>query len=241
MNVVSGTLSQDFNLVIREIFANFAWQKGMRTLILDFDGTIADTREAIFACVSSTLTFLNLPIADEASVRQVIGLPLKDTFTKAGISDENLIQQCIKTYREKFAEICGKYICLYPGVKETLAILKENNINIAVASSRGKASLVDLLSCLGIAEYIDIAYGEQDVTHPKPAPDMVFALMDYFKATSGDALVVGDTTFDIEMGKNAGCATCGVTYGNHTLEQLLSRCPDFTTDSFSKIPKFMGL
>lgn len=213
----------------------------MRTIILDFDGTIADTRMAIFATVQSTLKHLSLPVPDEQSVRQVIGLPLRDTFTKAAnITDEGLIQECVTFYRSRFNEICKDYIQLYPGVKETLKALKKEGMQITIASSRGKESLLTLLNALGIAEDVDLIIGEQDVVQTKPAPDMVDLILHETDTPKEEALVVGDTIFDIMMGKNAGVKTCGVTYGNHTREKLLTSNPDYLVDDFSQLATLLS-
>lgn len=208
----------------------------MRTLILDFDGTIADTTQAIIATVEYTLRHFGLPIADEEEIRNVIGLPIHDTFSKAAkIADENLITECIKEYRANFNRICDDLICLYPGVTETLEDLHKNGIAITVASSRGKNSLLHLLDKLGIALFVSLVVGEEDVTHTKPAPDAVNLILSATQTSPEDALVVGDTIFDIEMGKNADVLTCGVTYGNHLEEKLRAACPNYLIDGFDEL------
>lgn len=208
----------------------------MRTIILDFDGTVADTSVAILATVKSTLEHFNLPTPDEQAIRQVIGLPLRDTFTKAAnLTDESLIQACITYYRSGFNDVCKNTILLYPGVKETLAKLRHAGLLITIASSRGKDSLLTLLDTLDIKEYMDIIIGEQDVALTKPAPDMVNLILRQTDTIKEEALVVGDTVFDIMMGKSAGVKTCGVTYGNHTKERLLTSNPDYLVDNFSEL------
>lgn len=206
----------------------------MKTIILDFDGTIADTQGVIVATMLDTFSRLGLPDVDEDEIRPTIGLPLWDMFAMlCGITDKEMIDRCVKTYRDCFMSHCEGNVILYPGVAETLTKWKQDGMTLAIATSRGRDSLIPMLRSLGILHLIDMTVTVEDVEHAKPAPDMVLKILAATGTDSADALVVGDTTFDIEMGKAAGCKTCGVTYGNHSREQLLTAEPDFVVDVFS--------
>lgn len=206
----------------------------MKTIILDFDGTIADTQGVIVATMLDTFSRLGLPDVDEDEIRPTIGLPLWEMFAMlCGITDKEMIDRCVDTYRDCFMSHCEGNVSLYPGVAETLTKWKQDGMTLAIATSRGRDSLIPMLRSLGIHHLIDMAVTVEDVEHAKPAPDMVLKILAATGTDSADALVVGDTTFDIEMGKAAGCKTCGVTYGNHSREQLLTAEPDKVVDVFS--------
>ncbi len=208
----------------------------IKTLILDFDGTIADTRQCIIETVRQTLLRIGAPQASDSAIQEVIGLPLHDTFAKAaGITDEAIITQAVTTYRELFDDICRKTVRLFPNVAETLQSLHNGGVTITIASSRGKKSLSDLLDWLGIAPYITHVLGEQDVANKKPAPDMALHLLSLTHTEADHALVVGDTRYDIMMGQDAGCRTCGVSYGNHTAEALQQQGADYIIDDFAQL------
>lgn len=70
---------------------------------------------------------------------------------------------------------------------------------------------------------------------PKPAPDMVLYLLGELKADADRTLVVGDTTYDLDMGKSAGCRCCGVSYGNHSRERLMESASDYIIDCFKEL------
>lgn len=212
----------------------------MQTLILDFDGTIADTGKVILATVAHTLQRLGCPKVEEEEVRKLIGLPLRDMFSKAArITDEALLQKCIEVYRADFNDFCGEHLRLYPEVRETLEALKLRGTTLAIASSRGRASLLELLERLEIAHLFGAVVGEEDVEHTKPAPDAVHRILDATGTAPQEALVVGDTVFDIAMGRAAGTATCGVTYGNHPAERLLTAGPTHLIPRFGELLKIM--
>ncbi|MDR0232676.1 MAG: HAD family hydrolase [Dysgonamonadaceae bacterium] len=208
----------------------------MKTIILDFDGTIADTRNSIIQTLQNVAEKLGLPNANESDIKNLIGLPLRDTFIQAyHISNENDLQNAIKLYRTIYNEFCLNTVELYPNVKSTLETLFSKNIILTVASSKGKDVLSVLLKRLEIIEYITLVLGEQDVTNKKPAPDMVLRILEETKTLPKDALVVGDTIYDIEMGQRAECVTCGVTYGNHNETQLKEQGADFIINDFIKL------
>lgn len=208
----------------------------MKTIILDFDGTIADTKYSIIQTVQATLKELGLPEANEDDIKNVIGLPLKDTFTKAAhIQDIDIIEKAITVYREKYNSISLETVCLFPNVEYVLKELYQQGKTITVASSKGKSALLLLLEKLNISQYISLIFGEQDVKNKKPSPDMALLILDKTQSVAQDTLVVGDTIYDIAMGQGANCITCGVTYGNNTKEQLESQKADYIIDDFKEI------
>lgn len=207
----------------------------MKTLILDFDGTIADTKESIICTVQETLRELKEDKVDEKEIEKRIGLPLKSTFVEAAHLQGDTLDMAVKIYREKYNDICFDTVKLFPNVKATLRKLHDKGITITVASSKGKDALTSLLKHLGISQYITLIFGEQDAVNKKPAPDMALLIMQKTNSKGEETLVVGDTIFDIAMGQAARCKTCGVTYGNNTKSQLKEKNPDYIIDDFSKI------
>jgi HAD superfamily hydrolase (TIGR01509 family) len=108
-------------------------------------------------------------------------------------------------------------------------------IRMAIVTSRDRLSLDLILQNNGIDNYFETVVTVDDHLTPKPAPDMVLALLERMKIRAGETLVVGDTTFDIEMGNRAGCRTCAVTWGNHSHEVLASVCPDMIIDELDSL------
>lgn len=205
----------------------------MRTLILDFDGTIADTSAAIISAFCKTFEKLDLPTPADGEIRQTIGLPLRDAFAQlSGMTEDAAIDRGVDTYRSLFDDSADGSIVIYPGVKETLEQLKAAGVILTVASSRSHKSLPGMLDRLGIAPLIDMVVAAEDVEAAKPAPDMVLKILEATHTAPYDALVVGDTTYDIEMGHAAGTRTCAVTYGNHPTERLIAAHPNYMIDLF---------
>ena len=209
----------------------------MAAIIFDFDGTLADTQRGIIATAQEVLRRMGFPPADERALAATIGLPLRENITRgAGLSDEEA-DRAVVIYREIFETFAIPAITLFPGVESVLATLAARGVPMAVASSRGQHSLEGLMHHLGLDRYIPLSFvfGVETAARPKPAPDILYVILGKLGAKPEEALVVGDTTFDIEMGRAAGCFTCGVSYGNQSADQLAGAAPNYLLDDLRKL------
>ena len=207
----------------------------IKYLVFDFDGTLADSTEGIVRTTRATFARMGLPTPEEADIRQGIGLPLKGALQTAGLPEDRL-DEGADIYHEVFYEIAPKHIVLFPGVKDALEELSSLGYRMGIATSRSKPSLVLLLEEHGIAQYFEVLGAVSSVERPKPAPDIVLWVLGQMEAGPDEALVIGDTVFDIQMGKAAHCRTCAVTYGNHGPDQLRTAGPDLLIDDLRLLP-----
>ena len=211
--------------------------KKIKLIILDFDGTLADTRGLIVKTMQQTLEALGLESRTDEQCASMIGLPLKQAFTDLIPMLDEMGGQCVETYRKIFNENNALYVIpTFPHVMETLYKLHEQGYILTIASSRSNRSLREFVNDMDLNDVIPYVLGAEDVTRAKPHPDPVLQTLETFGCKAEDALVVGDTWYDIEMGKRAGVKTCGVTYGNGTREELIQAGADYLVDDFGKLP-----
>ena len=209
----------------------------IRLIILDFDGTLGDTRGNILLTMTQTLAQLDYPAQDEETIAATIGVPLEKGFEQMlpGIGPDE-VALCAKTYRDIFQKNRKQMVPqLFPHVKETLAALQEAGYVLTIASSRSYGSLKEFLSEMGIEPYISYVLGANSVTHAKPHPEPVLKTMEDLGYKADETLVVGDMPVDILMGKGAGAHTCGVTYGNASRAALAAAGADVIIDDFSQL------
>lgn len=216
----------------------------IRYILFDFDGTLADTSEGIVCCTQATLREMGIAASTPARIRPTIGLPLGQCFELGTDTPPERIEEACLTYRRLFNEIAIPCTTLYDGVAETLAALHEAGYRLAVCTSRSQASLEELLRVHGLGSFFNAYTSNDDVLHggarPKPAPDLATLLLTRLGARAEESLVVGDTVFDLEMGRRAGCRTCGVTYGNQDRAQLQTAAPDALIDRFPDLPGILN-
>ena len=205
-----------------------------KILILDFDGTLGDTVGVIVQTMQATIRELGLPARTDRECASMIGLRLVDIpsvlFPECDLDGEVYAQ----TYRRLFHiyDIEGAVV-LYPNVIETLTELKNRGYVLTIASSRSRASLNNYINDLGISPIISYVLGADDVVEGKPNPEPVIRTLEHFGFKPEEAIVVGDTVFDVEMGLNAGTKTCGVTYGNGSRESISAA--DWIIDDFAQL------
>lgn len=206
-----------------------------KAIIFDFDGTLADTAPGIVLTMQKAFEAMGLPAPSDAAVRQTIGMPLTESVRTLGHFDQQQAERGTKAYRQLFHAYEADHVRLFPQVPETLEALRRQGLRLAICTSRTGTSFEVLMQRFGIGRFFETKVTSQDRLPPKPAPDMTLALLERMGLSAGEAVVVGDTTFDILMGNAAGCRTIAVTYGNHSREQLLTARPTHLADRFEEI------
>ena len=223
----------------------------IKIIILDFDGTIGDTVKVIINTMQATIRELHLPARTDEQCKKMIGLTLMDTpaalfpeLHKMPSEDSNEFhkrkEQLSTSFTETYRRIFFKFntpgaVTLFPNVLPTLKKLKEQGIILTIASSRGNGSLTKYVEDLGMSDLISYTIGADNVKNAKPDPEPVLKTLEKFNCKPSEALVVGDTKYDIMMGVNAGAHTCGVTYGNGTRQEMLNAGAERVVDDFGEI------
>ncbi len=208
----------------------------MQLLILDFDGTIADTQPLIVSSLQRTIRELRLPSRSDAECRSIIGLPLKECFVKLLSVDDATAERCAEVYRRVFDEDNHPgVVTLFPHVIKTLKQLHEQGLLLAICSSRGRPTLDAFVRDFQLEAYVAMVVSANDVQHAKPHPEPVQHILQQLQVSPEDTLVVGDASYDILMGRAAGCTTCGVTYGNQSADDLRQAGADFLIGDFGEL------
>ncbi len=212
----------------------------IRNIILDFDGTIADTQALIVRTLQNTMVRHALPVLPADVCAKTIGLRLDESFaTLFPHLTPDEAKACAASYRIIFDEN-KKTIRVqpFPNVITTILQLHELGHSIAIASSRGRESLLAYVEQMRLQQAISAIVAADDVTRVKPDPEMALKALAQIGGEPQDTIVVGDMIFDIQMGKSANMKTCAVTYGNGTPDQLASA--DYLIDDFKLLLPIVG-
>ena len=223
----------------------------MKYILLDFDGTIGDSKALIVRTFQDSMRQMGKEVKSAEECAGTIGMRLSEAFALLYNTSIEEGERCADVYHKIFLqnwETLG--MKPFPHAVETIKELHKRGFVLAVASSRGRDSLLDLIRQMGFEDCISSVVAQEDVTHVKPEPDMVFkALMeiagrkvdkedchvlpDELKGMLRETVVVGDMAFDVDMAHNAGVKAVAVTYGNGTREQLASA--EWMIDDFAEI------
>lgn len=205
-----------------------------KIVILDFDGTLGDTTALIVRTTQAAIKELGLPARSDEQCASMIGLRLVEIPPVLFPEYEVDCNMYAQTYRRYFNEFnTSGAVILYPNVIETLVALKEKGKTLTIASSRSNSTLIRYVEDLGLSSVISYVVGANDVKQGKPDPEAVNKTLAELGFKPEEAIVVGDTVFDVQMGINAGTRTCAVTYGNGSRESLSEA--DWLIDDFSKL------
>lgn len=212
----------------------------LKLIIFDFDGTLADTRQLIVETMQQTIAELGLTPCTDEQCTSMIGLPLKQAFIDLIPMSDEMGERCVDTYRRIFNKNNAAYVIpTFPNVLDTLLRLSSKGYILTIASSRSRKSLLDFVHTMQLEEIFPYILGADDVIHAKPHPEPVLRTLEAFGCSPDEALVVGDMKYDILMGRRAGTRTCGVTYGNGTIEELKESGADFIIGNFREILTFL--
>ena len=149
-----------------------------------------------------------------------------------------MAERCAEVYRRVFDE--DNYpgvVTLFPHVLETLTELHDRGFQLAICSSRARPTLEGFVRTFRLEEHVGMVVSANDVQRHKPHPEPVEKILAALHVKPEEALVVGDASYDILMGRAAGCRTCGVTYGNQSATDLKNA----GADDFAEVLGLVGI
>lgn len=193
-------------------------------VVFDWDGTLMDSTAGIAESIREAARDLGLPVPAREVASHVIGLGLRDSLRSAVPSlPERRYAEFVEAYRRHFA-VEQQRMELFPGVRELLDDLRASGRILAVATGKSRRGLDQALSATELAPYF-AASRCADETTPKPDPAMLLELLQELEAPPGGALMVGDTSHDLEMARGAGVDAVAVSYGAHASDALRALAP----------------
>ncbi|WP_101674985.1 HAD-IA family hydrolase [Alloalcanivorax mobilis] len=210
-------------------------------VIFDWDGTLMDSTGRIVACMHLAGADVALPRLEDDQVRGIIGLGLPEAIRTLwpGIVDDHL-ERLRERYAVHFVAAEQVPSALYPGARLVLDALAGAGCRLAVATGKSRKGLQRVWHSSGLGECFQ---GSRcaDETHSKPHPAMVEELLEEMAVPAGRALVVGDTSFDLEMARAAGVDRVAVSYGAHPVETLLNYQPLAVIDALPQLLPLIGV
>lgn len=209
-------------------------------LIFDWDGTLIDSAEKIITSMQRAAETSCLHAISEAQVKSIIGLGLPEAihtlYPEADLPSREIFREhYAKHYLEADTIPCE----FFPGVMETLEEFKSQGYQLAVATGKARRGLNRILTNMQLLDFFHSSRCS-DETQSKPHPQMLQELLREFSRQPHEALMVGDTTFDMEMAQRAGIPRIAVSYGVHEVKELERFQPKAVIDQFVELKKHIA-
>ena len=205
-----------------------------RLIVFDWDGTLADSTALIAGAIRKACAAVGSPVPSETDARYVIGLGLADALAHVapGLSADE--QRALAGHYRRHYLDSEDTIPLFDGARALLADLDTAGFLLGVATGKSRVGLDRAIAHHRLAGRFH-ATRCADEGFPKPHPDMLLTLMDRLAVAPHETLMIGDTTHDLELARNAGAHAVAVAYGAHEVEGLASRTPLATVHSIAEL------
>jgi 2-phosphoglycolate phosphatase len=210
----------------------------VRAVLFDFDGTLADSYDAIAASVNHVRASHELPPLSVPEVRKYVGRgPGYLIANTVGVGDNGHNESL---YREHHPSVMKEGTHLFDGTAAALRALKSRHLGLGVCSNKPVAFTRELLDYLGLEGVFDAVLGPEDVPRLKPAPDMLLAGLQRLNVTAAEALYVGDMSVDISTARAAGVRVWVVPTGSEERPVLAAAGPDRIIDRLADLPGLLA-
>lgn len=213
----------------------------MRNCIFDFDGTLTDSRRDIAGTQLMVLRRIGFETLEERDLYPYIGRTLQETFRALlppALHDR--IEEAAEMYLAEYPSRSLSTTTLFPGVRETLETLRRHGRRLAIASTKKGKGILRATEHFGITPLFDRLQGSDEIPY-KPDPAIIHKIVGEMGWTYDETVMIGDTDYDMLAGRNAGIATCGVTYGSCSRPMLVAAGARYVVDSFPEILEIVGI
>lgn len=209
----------------------------IKAILFDLDGTLIDTTEFIYQAYDFTLTSHGFEVAERKALSPLIGQSLHDIYQKiAPLGNPQILADTHVSFQSEHLHL----VETFPSIAMLLNKLKKLGFRLGIVTSRYKNTLKTLKAANLEKDLFDVIVSGDDVDKVKPDPGGVILALKKLTVKPNQTLLVGDSTADIEMGKNAKVKTVGVTYGFGGKEIVESN-PDFVIGDINQLLKVLKL
>ncbi|MDG3441884.1 HAD-IA family hydrolase [Nitrospirillum amazonense] len=211
-----------------------------RLALFDCDGTLVDSQHAIIAAMAAGFASQGLTPPTDEAVRRQVGLSLE--VAVLGLLPEGVgagaVAGIVAAYKDAFFANRAKGIAeepLYPGLVAALDALEAAGFLLGIATGKSHRGLVATLNHHGLGGRF-ITLQTADRAQGKPSPDMALRAMAEAGAGPATTVVIGDTSYDMQMARNAGTAALGVAWGYHAPQSLLAAGAARVCHDYAEVP-----
>ncbi len=212
--------------------------KNYDLIVFDWDGTLANSTQLIVDAICQASVDVGLTMPSQQAASSIIGLGFREAvYELFGRIPDSLLNQITSRYTLYYG--AGENdIPLFDGAQQIIEHLSGRGVQLGVATGKGRAGLNRALDRSGVKHHF-MATRTVDECFSKPHPQMLQEMIEQAMTVPERTLMVGDTSFDLQMAQNAGVSAIGVTFGAHPKQRLLAHQPIACFDEFGQLTQWL--
>ena len=212
----------------------------LKLAVFDCDGTLVDSQHSIVSAMHAAFDALGLERPGAEAVRRVVGLPLTPAIALLAPGVDGAVHDSLtEGYKDAFGRLRRQGEVadpLYPGARDAIAELQDAGWILGIATGKSRRGLLMTLEQHGLTGRF-VTLQTSDTGPGKPHPDMLFRAMAETGAEAPLTVMIGDTTFDMEMARSAGTLVIGVSWGYHEVDELRGAGAHMIIDDYGALAK----
>lgn len=198
-------------------------KKRYALVVFDWDGTLMDSEARIVTCMQQAAADIGFPVPSDAAARDIIGLGLNEAVRRLfPQADIQAVDRLVDAYRGHWLGRRVEPAVMFAGAHELVSGLHGAGYLLAVATGKSRRGLDQSLEESGLGDFFH-ATRCADETFSKPHPQMLQEILTDLDVLPDDAVVIGDTEYDMQMARSAQVDAVGVSHGVHAAERLLDQ------------------
>jgi phosphoglycolate phosphatase len=206
-------------------------------IIFDWDGTVMDSAAKIVSCMQKAAQLADITIPSRSEVEHIIGISLQPAIKQLFAVNDAKANEIVTHYKNIFIESDQTPCPLFANAENTLIHLNQN-AKLAVATGKARRGLERAWDKTNTKHFFDLSRCA-DEAESKPSSDMLIQIIKQWNIEPEQALMVGDTVYDMQMAENIGMPRVGVSYGVHAKEALQKHKPLCIIDSIDMMKSFV--
>lgn len=214
---------------------------GLKLVLFDCDGTLVDSQHIIVAAMERAFVAEGITVPPRAAILGIVGLSLPEAIGQlVGPDYVGSVPVVVEAYKDSFRDLRSEathHEPLYPDVARVLEFLAaRDDTLLGMVTGKSRRGVDVILERFGFGGHFATLQTADDAAS-KPDPEMIFRALSETGADATDTVMIGDTTFDMQMAKSAGVSALGVSWGYHPVETLVPAGADRIIDIFADVPE----
>ncbi len=216
----------------------------IKLAVFDCDGTLVDSQANICRAMEEAFAIADIPAPPRAAIRRIVGLSLVEAIRALlPHADDAQHRRMAADYKNAFFHLRTTGAMaeepLFEGIADVLQTLADDGWLLGVATGKSDRGLAHILAHHGLTHHF-VTLQTADRHPSKPDPAMLLAAIDEAGATPHTSAIIGDTSFDMAMGKAAGARAVGVAWGYHDIRDLADAGADVVADRVAALPGLLA-